>query len=92
MGPGWLLYGTHVWASLYSDIYPCVILKLACPSERVRCHKEVALSLGTGVFLGGRGETNKQKFKVRQPQRAARSKRPNTPSEVVQAGLSIQTV
>ena len=25
------------------------------------------------------GQTNKQKFKVRQPQRAARSKRPNTP-------------
>ena len=26
-------------------------------------------------------QTNKQKFKVRQPQRAARSKRPNTPSD-----------
>ena len=26
-------------------------------------------------------KTNKQKFKVRQPQRAARSKRPNTPSD-----------
>ena len=43
--------------------------------------------------IGGEGEcgravprramkqTNKQKFKVRQPQRAARSKRPNTPSD-----------
>ena len=31
-----------------------------------------------GVF---NKQTNKQKFKVRQPQRAARSKRPNTPSD-----------
>ena len=36
---------------------------------------EAALPGGTGT------KQNKQKFKVRQPQRAARSKRPNTPSD-----------
>ena len=35
---------------------------------------------GSVVFLKTNKQTNKQKFKVRQPQRAARSKRPNTPS------------
>ena len=34
-----------------------------------------------GSVLPGYKQTNKQKFKVRQPQRAARSKRPNTPSD-----------
>ena len=42
------------------------------------------LYLGGGSHLQtlqGVEQTNKQKFKVRQPQRAARSKRPNTPSD-----------
>ena len=36
----------------------------------------------SGCSPGSSGkQTNKQKFKVRQPERAARSKRPNTPSD-----------
>ena len=43
----------------------------------VVCHA-IATDGGVGGVLD---QTNKQKFKVRQPQRAARSKRPNTPSD-----------
>ena len=34
-----------------------------------------------GVHARTQDKKTKQKFKVRQPQRAARSKRPNTPSD-----------
>ena len=39
---------------------------------------ECSLSLGSAPLASA---SNKQKFKVRQPQRAAKSKRPNAPSD-----------
>ena len=41
-----------------------------------KCNKQ-----NKNLRCGNRKQTNKQKFKVRQPQRAAKSKRPNAPSD-----------
>ena len=48
-------------------------------SSRVVCSERLTISASKASF--GWGKQNKQKFKVRQPQRAAKSKRPNAPSD-----------
>ena len=50
-------------------------------SELVKFCCENAWAHSTAEGDANSKQTNKQKFKVRQPQRAAKSKRPNAPSE-----------
>ena len=70
--------------SVFCVIMTCIIVlgyRRAWPVYVICMLRPLGRSDTACTFRPGNKQTNKQKFKVRQPQRAAKSKRPNAPSD-----------